>query len=65
MDLAGPRQMINEEQASWPGMPGFDGEKAMRRLPTTRQLADNLTKIIGRSADWWKALKALSPSGST
>lgn len=64
VDLARLPQMIYEEQARWIGTKGFEGGKAMRWLPTAKQMADNLTKIITKNVEWWSRLSHLEPAGS-
>ena len=62
IDLAALRQILREEVESWPE--NLRNLKAMRWLPTSYQLADNLTKVISKCKDWWNSLKSIIVTGS-
>ena len=62
LDLAALRQMIRNE-CNESGR--SDLKEAFRWVPTTHQVADNLTKVIAKCKEWWLRLKSLSLSGSS
>ena len=57
LDLAALRQMIRTE-CSESGR--NDLKEAFRWVPTTHQIADNLTKVIAKCKDWWLRLQNLN-----
>ena len=59
------RQIGHEEETSWQLEIKTIFRKAMRWLPTSAQLSDNLTKVIPKTSEWWSRLKRLNPAGST
>ena len=62
VDLAALRQILRQEVESWPE--GLRDLKAMRWLPTSHQVADNLTKVITKCKEWWQSLRSISVTGS-
>ena len=64
VDLAAIRQIIQEEESTWQLEHKTIFRKALRWLPTSAQLSDNLTKVIPKTKEWWGRLKALKPAGS-
>ena len=64
VDLAAIRQIIQEEESTWQLEHKTIFRKALRWLPTSAQLSDNLTKVIPKTKERWGRLKALKPAGS-
>ena len=64
VDLAAIRQIIQEEESTWQLEQKTTFRKALRWLPTSAQMSDNLTKVIPKTKEWWSRLKELKPAGS-
>ena len=64
VDLSAIRQIIQEEESTWQLEQKTIFRKALRWLPTSAQMSDNLTKVIPKTKECWGRLKELKPAGS-
>ena len=55
VDLVALRKMVYDEAAFWSKR--LPGEKTLRWLPTTSQLADVLTKVVVDIKGWWAQIR--------
>ena len=64
VDLAALRQMVHQEVTEWSPENRAAFGRSLKWIPTDRQLADGLTKLLSKGS-WWSCLKDLKPAGST